>query len=116
MNLDTFTKQYLETALWAETDDNGDPLDRNHELCSFAPETLARAIADCAAFQAANAADIGERASDAGHDFWLTRNGHGTGFWDGDWPEDAGKRLTVASKRFGEIHLYVGDDGLLYFE
>lgn len=20
-----------------------------------------------------------------GHDFWLTRNGHGAGFWDGDW-------------------------------
>lgn len=21
----------------------------------------------------------------AGHDLWLTRNGHGAGFWDGDW-------------------------------
>ena len=21
----------------------------------------------------------------AGTDFWLTRNGHGAGFWDGDW-------------------------------
>ena len=20
-----------------------------------------------------------------GHDFWLTRNGHGAGFWDGGW-------------------------------
>ena len=22
-----------------------------------------------------------------GHDFWLTRNGHGAGFWDGDWDD-----------------------------
>ena len=32
----------------------------------------------------------------AGHDFWLTRNGHGTGFWDaGRWkaPPDPWPRL-----------------------
>jgi hypothetical protein len=44
-----------------------------------------------------------------GHDFWLTRNGHGAGFWDGDWPEEVGKRLTEASKKYGEVYLYVQD-------
>ena len=39
----------------------------------------------------------------AGHDFWLTRNGHGAGFWDGDWEQKIGQRATDASKRFGEI-------------
>jgi hypothetical protein len=112
--MDVFTKQYLETALWAETDDKGNPLDSNYQLCDFAPGVLARAIADCEAFQATNAADIGGRTELAGHDFWLTRNGHGAGFWDGDWPKDAGARLTAASKAFGEISLYVGDDGLIY--
>jgi len=50
----------------------------------------------------------------AGHDFWLTRNGHGAGFWDGDWQEPAGAELSKASKAFGEINLYVSDDGKLY--
>ena len=43
------------------------------------------------------------------HDFWLTRNGHGTGFWDGDYPE-TGDRLTELAKKFGECNLYVTDD------
>jgi len=61
-----------------------------------------------------NAADIAGECDRAGHDFWLTRNGHGAGFWDGDWPDDAGGRLTEASKKYGEFNLYVGDDGLIH--
>ena len=43
----------------------------------------------------------------AGHDFWLTRNGHGAGFRDGDWPEPFAAKLTEAAKRAGERDLYV---------
>lgn len=50
-------------------------------------------------------------AAMAGHDFWLTRCGHGAGFWDGDWPEPAATALTEASKAFRNVDLYVGDDG-----
>ena len=50
----------------------------------------------------------------AGHDFWLTRNHHGAGFWDGDWPEDVDEKLTEASHSWGEMDLYVGDDGRVY--
>jgi hypothetical protein len=57
---------------------------------------------------------IAGRESDAGHDFALTRNGHGAGFWDGDWPEPAATELTKLSKEYGEVDLYVGDDGLLW--
>lgn len=49
----------------------------------------------------------------AGHDFWLTRNGHGAGFWDRGLGE-LGERLTVASKTFGSVDLYLGDDELVY--
>lgn len=49
----------------------------------------------------------------AGHDFWLTRVGHGAGFWDGDWPIH-GDALTEICKKFGEVDLYVGDDGKIY--
>ena len=38
----------------------------------------------------------------------------GAGFWDGDWKEPHGDRLTELSKTFGEVDLYVGDDGKIY--
>ncbi|MFX7784369.1 hypothetical protein ABTJ92_19280, partial [Acinetobacter baumannii] len=50
----------------------------------------------------------------AGHDFWLNRNGHGSGFWDGDWPGEMGDRLDEASKKYGTVDLIVGEDGLIY--
>lgn len=110
---DTFTRQYIETALWSSTDAAGEPLTKNYSINGLAADTLSRMIRDCNKFQCDNAADIGDDLEQAGHDFWLTRNGHGAGFWDGDWPE-AGDRLTAASKAFGECDLYVGDDGLIY--
>lgn len=75
------------------------------------PETLESSVSDCKRFQAENAEDLAwEDDEQGGHDFWLTRNGHGCGFW----PEPAATRLTKASKAFGEVNLYVGDDGLIY--
>lgn len=53
--------------------------------------------------------------SQAGHDFWLTRNGHGTGFWDRD-PGEVGQRLTAAAKVYGEAYVYMGDDGQVHFQ
>lgn len=38
----------------------------------------------------------------------------GAGFWDGDWPEPYAAQLTNASRRFGNVDLYIGDDGLIY--
>ncbi|MBN9237284.1 hypothetical protein QFZ88_005590 [Mesorhizobium sp. YL-MeA3-2017] len=47
----------------------------------------------------------------AAHDFWLTRCGHGAGFWDEDWPEPHASRLDFAARAFG---VYVGDNGMIY--
>jgi hypothetical protein len=122
--LDDFTHGYLAAALWAETDDNDTPLDSLYSIEDFAPEAMTRAVADCAKFQADNSEtlarveyprnDFNDMAH-AGHDFWLTRNGHGAGFWDGDLPDDIGDALTKASKQFGQVDIYPGDDGKLYF-
>ena len=46
------------------------------------------------------------------HDFILTVNGHGAGFWDGDWK--SGDKLTELCEGFREIEVYLGDDNLLY--
>ena len=116
--MDAFTRHYLVTALWSSMDDaddrGGEPLDGNYSLTDIAPQTLARMRADCEAFQRDHAADIAGDLERAGHDFWLTRNRHGAGFWDGDWPDDLGQRLTQAAHAFGEVSLAVGDDGLIH--
>jgi hypothetical protein len=112
--MDTFTRSYIATALWSSTDDAGEPLDAEFGTEDLAPKTMAGMIEDCEAFQRDHAEDIADDPERAGHDFWLTRNHHGAGFWDGDWPVDAGKRLTAASHVYGGVDLYVGDDGLIY--
>ncbi|MDE2021148.1 MAG: hypothetical protein KGJ13_12500 [Patescibacteria group bacterium] len=120
--LDGFTKAYIEAALWSSTDDDENPMDSNYDQFDLAPETIETMAKDCARFQEECAhlitgcARSGHGYSvdeQAGHDFWLTRNGHGAGFWDGDWPEN-GDLLTQASKSYGECDLYIGDDGLIY--
>ena len=97
---------YIQAILWAESDDNDDPLEKNYTFESFAPESMAAMRKDCSRFLAQNAADIGDRLEEAGSDLWLTRNEHGSGFWDGDW-EDAGQRLTDASKKCGLRYAYL---------
>lgn len=112
--LDTFTHAYVECALWSSTDNDGTPLDSNYTIEHIAPDTLTQMISDCTAFQDAHANRIAPNLLRAGHDFWLTRNHHGAGFWDGYWTEDDEKVLTDATYAFGEFDLYVGDDGLIY--
>ena len=61
---------------------------------------------DCVAYAASFS------AADIGHDFMLTRNGHGAGFWDRGLG-DLGDRLTAAAKAYGEQMVVVGSDGVL---
>ena len=118
--LDAFTRAYIECALWSSMDNSneqgGGPLDLNYDITDIAPETLACMAADCADFQASNAEHLADYPDEnAGHDFWLTRNGHGCGFWENDFstPEHC-EALTAAAKARGSCDLYVGDDGKIY--
>lgn len=114
MKLDEFTQAYVECALWSSTDDDGEPLDGLYTIDDVHADTLASMAADCRQFQADHYDDIASDLPHAGHDFWLTRNGHGAGFWDGDWPEAIGRKLTNASHVWGSVDLYIGDDGYIY--
>lgn len=107
-----FTLAYIDAALWSSTDDDGEPLDANYSVRDIDAATRKRMADDCAAFLDANwealaTADLEQ----GGHDFWLTRNGHGCGYWDGDWAEPHATELTDAAHRCGEFNLYIGDDG-----
>ncbi len=113
--LDTFVEQYLVSALWSSTDDTGEPLDKEHGVSDFAPEAIQQAVADCNSFKSKAGDLIAEYdETDVAHDFWLTRNGHGAGFWDGDYEAEVGKKLTEIAKSFGESSPYIGDDGKIY--
>lgn len=116
-----FLHAYLTTALWSSTDNStpqgGEPLDKNYGIGDIAQESMDQAEKDCKKFLEENFSMIPiNRWGDAGHDFWLTRNRHGAGFWDGDWPEEHGKLLTESAHSFGEIDPYIGEDGKIYFE
>ncbi len=116
-------RQYIETALWSSHDDEGAPLDDSYGIEDMAPETIESMRADLEAFMAdeelADALNFWREfgTGQAGHDFWLTRCGHGTGFWDRfstGKGEEYGRQLTEAAKPYGESYLYIGDDGQIY--
>ena len=111
-------RQYLETAIWADLRDSetGEPMDSEYDATDAAPETVAAVEAELADFFAANEADIAETGAGDGrtaHDFYLTRCGHGAGFWDRGYGP-VGDRLTDAAKAYGSVYPYLGDDGRVY--
>lgn len=122
--IDAMVGAYVECALWSSTynptpelgeRDYDEPMDGAFDLSDIAPESLDSMLADCEAFAVDNASDLEGNwtAEQAGHDFWLTRNGHGAGFWDRG-KGAVGDRLSDAAHAYGSSDLYVGDDGNVY--
>lgn len=115
-----FLKGYLECALWASTNDDGEYLDEDYEDSDIAWSTAEEMVIDCDDFCEV-AADIFDRVGAGqyqdfekhGYDFWLTRNGHGTGYWDRGYGDD-GDALSKMAENEGAYHLYVGDDNLVH--
>ena len=117
MSLQEFTQACFECAEWAES---GEIDFSDHE---WSRDFRAQLEADCQSFWQSYGYLIERIDPDneyssaelAGHDFWLTRNGHGAGFWDrgGLWGthEDA---LVKGAETYDELSLYLGDDGLIY--
>lgn len=107
-----FVDGYVDCALWSSTDEHDAPMDNLDAELSDAARAAMQS--DCDDFWASNYADLRTLdAGEAGHDFWLTRNGHGAGFWDRGLGE-LGERLTRASKAHGSSDLYIGDDGEIH--
>lgn len=143
IDIHEFVQHYVTCLLWSETveDIDADPdkygerptisADDRYSPDDIDPEAMAEIVKDCTDFVTANTADLlamGEQvangwgdlsdplasaAGDGGHNFCLSRNGHGAGFWDRGLGE-LGDRLHDAAKVHGTQGLYVGDDGVLY--
>lgn len=116
---DTFFKSYIETALWASSDINNDENDdsslenQNYSIDDFDEKSLDSLHKDCVSFFSNNFEMIKDNPSLAGHDFFLTQNRHGAGFWDGDWPKEVGEKLTKESHNYGEVNFWVSE-GKIY--
>lgn len=115
--MDPVLYQYLRTALWSSTDMNTEEnLDKDYDVDDFGQEAMQRARGDLIKFQnAAGEALDGLDMTKVAHDLWLTRNGHGAGFWDGDYSDNIGKILTKLAQQMGEVHPIVGEDNKIYF-
>lgn len=119
-DLDAFTQGYISGAFFTECNCDNEELE-DAEFSDLAPATLAAIIEDCADWQLANGDDLSEAyqmltaydAERAGTDYWLTRNGHGAGFWDRGLG-GIGDKLSDACRR-SSVDVYRGDDGKVYF-
>lgn len=130
-DFDDMVQGYAECALWSSNDEStpegGEPFDANYSVSDITPETMAGFRQDCIAFVEHNALTFAKALHEAGaldwsrigHDFWLSRNGHGCGFGDRGSEYGArenGKALDEACgwrTKFGEVHLYLADDGTI---
>lgn len=107
-------KEYLETALWSSTDDEGHPLDRNYELADIAAQSVSQAFNDVVEFLDSAGVDaMGLSAEKIGHNLWLNRNRHGAGFWDLGLGF-RGERLSDVAHALGASDAYFGDDGSIH--
>lgn len=115
-NVDEFTKAYIEAFFWTNCDSGHED---EHIANRLGTRRLTKGawkniIQDCEAFQAhaKPALDAAyEREGyggpeQAGHDFWLTRQGHGAGFWHRTALDenDLGRTLTKFAKKHREVN------------
>lgn len=94
---------YLVAALWTNE------LDEYSAVCDIDQNTRKKATEVCKDFvgKAGNLLTEDWTDEQIGHDIWLTRGGHGAGFWDRDLP-NADELSDIASEN--EFH------GMVYVE
>lgn len=130
-DIDEFTKSYIDAALALTHDERagGDAmLFDTHSANDLTSDAITQIIEECKAFQAipvvietiildayTGVKGLGvSTASMAGHFFWMTRNGHSAGFWDGRWGV-FGDDLDHHAKAAGGRSLYLGDDSRIHY-
>ena len=109
INKEEILKHYIAAALW--TADKND-----RDLSDMGLSTISKAKEDIDLFieKAGNLLDNIDEEQ-IGHDFWLTRNHHGAGFWDRGLGE-VGDKLTEISETFKELNVWENELNIVYFE
>lgn len=111
MNTEKMTDAYLQAVAFTETETGCETLE-------ITPKARRQALRACNLFAVMCGlipggedalSEMGE--SQAGHDLWLTRNGHGAGFWARGLGS-MGESLTQAAHILGETHAETDETGL----
>lgn len=100
--IETITNAYIEAIYFTETGDGGQP----DALAELSDLDKAKAYIECRNFfWGMQEIQLDDRydLSQVGHDIWLTRNGHGVGFWGRQkvYGEQEAKILTAMAKAMG---------------
>ncbi len=115
MDIEDILKGYIECAIWADMEPN-----EGANIGEVSPESLDLARTDIAQFLGFAKFQLPIYPDDAaqmGHDIWLTRNGHGAGFWDRiNLVGSLGEILTQYAHDIGPREIYRGDDGRIYIQ
>ena len=113
-DIDTVLRHYLIAAIWSSGND-GEFDDLTPDEVDAESATTARGeIVDFLAVCKTNKVNLTAWTDEQlGHDFWLTRCGHGAGFWDRGQGKD-GKDAADWARVAGSRDIYLGDDGVLY--
>lgn len=120
--LPAFVRGYIEAAFFTDSGSDDDGTMKDATFADMPPTVVALAVYDCEEFQDANSEALAVylqtmNEEHAGHDFWLSRNGHGSGFFDrtDKVPREICDKLQEACRATRETGLYRGDDGRVYF-
>lgn len=119
-NLSDIIRNYIYTALWStiNEEENEEDFLKSYSVDDVDTQSFNNISLDCEKFLNKNRLlliESGLSDEQIGHDFWLTRAGHGAGFWDRDLGE-VGKKLTEAAKKFKPIDQLFVLDGKIRFE
>ena len=128
-------QQLALTLLWSENDNStpqgGEPFDSNYDVYDIDKASLDQLHKKFQAFVDKAEVEITQlKGSDWSsiddfyigsgtggfyleHDYIMTVNGHGCGFWEEyDWEPEVGKILTKLAKQDPEIHCFVAEDSV----
>lgn len=124
--LNEFVSGFLAAMFRASTGVDGGSLGDTYRTSDLAPNVARNLREDCADFMIENLDELKQYAarlsgaphrvhsvwSNAGHDFWLTRNSCGSGYWDRGLGQ-LGETLARSARIFGSLHPYT-QDNLVY--
>lgn len=111
--LEAFIDGYIDALLWTGWVMEGEEFtsdDLRDSVGLMSKEARASVLEDCEDFWTCNKELLkGLNPYEAGGDFLLTRNGHGTGFWDRGLGQ-VGTELTEMARPYGESNAYFLSD------
>lgn len=109
LNKETILNAYLACALWTEDFDG-------KSITDVGASTITQARNDIDSFleQAKDLISDDWNSEQVGHDLWLTRNGHGSGFWDRGY--ENGDKLSDIARTFKPLNVWESECDVIYFE